>query len=69
MSMTKTFPVWERTKVEVRFEGYNLPNHPSWDGEGYWWAPWDPNFGTINLTYSGQTNLQRNVQLSAKIMW
>ncbi|HLY24703.1 MAG TPA: hypothetical protein VKQ72_00080, partial [Aggregatilineales bacterium] len=69
VSMSKTFPVWERTKVEVRFEGYNLPNHPSWDGEGYWWAPWDPHFGTINLIYGGQTNIQRQVQLSAKIMW
>jgi len=69
MSMTKTFPVWEQTKLEMRFESYNLPNHPNWDGEGYWWAPWDPNFGTINLIYAGQTTSPRSVQLSAKIMW
>jgi hypothetical protein len=69
MSMTKTFPVWKQTKVETRFESYNLPNHPNWDGEGYWWAPWDPNFGTINMTYAGQTTSPRSVQLSAKIMW
>ena len=69
MSMSKTFQIWERTKVEIRFEGYNLPNHPNWDGEGYWWAPWDPHFGTINMIYGGQTDIPRNVQLSAKIMW
>ena len=69
LSMSKTFPVWERMKAEIRFESYNLPNHPSWDGEGYWWAPWDPHFGTINLIYGGQTNIQRQVQLSAKIIW
>jgi hypothetical protein len=69
LSMMKTFPVWQRTKLEVRFEGYNLPNHPSWDGAGYWWAPWDPNFGTINMIYNGQTNIERQIQLSAKIMW
>jgi hypothetical protein len=69
MSMTKTFPVWQQSKLEIRFESYNLPNHPNWDGEGYWWAPWDPNFGTINLIYGGQTTSPRAVQLSAKIMW
>lgn len=69
MSMSKTFPVWEQSKLEVRFESYNLPNHPSWDGHGYWWEPWDPNFGTINMIYNGQTNIWRQVQLSAKIMW
>ncbi len=69
LSMTKTFPVWRQTKLEVRFESYNLPNHPDWDGEGYWWAPWDPNFGTINLTYANQMTPPRQVQLSAKIMW
>jgi Carboxypeptidase regulatory-like domain len=69
MSMSKTFPVWERTKLEMRFEAYNLPNHPNWDGAGYWWAPFDPHFGTINMIYSGQTDVPRNVQLSAKFMW
>jgi hypothetical protein len=69
ISMTKTFPVWKQTRVETRFESYNLPNHPNWDGAGYWWAPWDPHFGTINMIYAGQTTAPRAVQLSAKIMW
>ncbi|MGA2351733.1 MAG: carboxypeptidase regulatory-like domain-containing protein, partial [Terracidiphilus sp.] len=69
MSMSKSFPVWQQTKLEVRFEGYDVLNHPSWDGEGYWWAPWDPNFGTINMTYNNQTNAPRQVQLSAKVTW
>jgi hypothetical protein len=69
MSMSKTFAVWERTKLEVRAEVYDVPNHPNWDGSGYWWAPNDPHFGTINMIYSGQTNIPRNVQLSAKFLW
>jgi len=69
MSMSKTFPVWEQAKLEVRFEAYDLPNHPNWDGSGYWWAPYDPHFGTINMIYNGQTDIPRNVQLSAKVIW
>ncbi len=69
MSMSKTFPVWAQAKLEVRFEAYDLPNHPNWDGSGYWWAPYDPHFGTINMIYNGQTDIPRNVQLSAKLMW
>jgi hypothetical protein len=69
MSMSKTFAVWDRLKLETRLEVYDVPNHPNWDGSGYWWAPWDAHFGTINMIYSGQTNIPRNVQLSAKLMW
>ena len=69
MSLSKTFAVWDQVKLETRMEVYDVPNHPNWDGSGYWWAPWDPHFGTINMIYSGQTNIPRNVQLSAKVMW
>lgn len=69
LSVSKSIPVWERTNLEVRFEGYNVLNHPSWQGHGYWWSPSDPHFGTINMTYDSQTNNARQVQLSAKVMW
>jgi hypothetical protein len=69
LSMSKSFPVWERAKLEVRFEGYDVFNHPSWQGHGYWWSGSDVHNGTINMTWDGQTNIPRNVQLSAKIVW
>jgi hypothetical protein len=69
LSVSKSFPVWQRLKLETRFEGYNVLNHPSWNGHGYWWSPTDPHFGTINMTYDNQTNDSRKVQLSAKILW
>jgi hypothetical protein len=69
LSMSKSFPVWERTNLELRFEGYNVANHPSWQGSGYWGVPTDPHFGTINMIYNSQTNIPRNIQISAKIMW
>ena len=69
MSLSKTFPVWERTKFELRMEAYNVPNHPSWANHGYWWTTTDPNWGTINMIYDQQTNVPRTVQLSGKILW
>jgi len=58
-------------QLQFRFEGYNVMNHPSWRGEDYWAYAQDSgsHFGTINKYYDGQTNIPRNVQLSAKITW
>jgi hypothetical protein len=69
MSVSKSFPVWETMKLQVRFEGYNVMNHPSYQGVDYWSDAWDSHFGTINKYYDGQSNIPRNVQLSAKIVW
>jgi hypothetical protein len=69
LSMSKSFSVWREAKLQVRFEGYNVANHPQWQGLDYWWDIFDPHFGTENKYYDGQTNIPRNVQLSAKIIW
>jgi len=69
VSLSKSFDVYKTMKLQVRFEGYNVMNHPSWQGEDYWWDAWDSHAGTINKYYDGQTNIPRNVQLSAKIIW
>lgn len=69
MSMSKSFPVWREAKLQMRFEGYNVLNHPSWAGVDYWTQNIDPNFGTINMKYDNQSNAPRQVQLSGKIIW
>jgi hypothetical protein len=69
LSVSKSFPVWKTMKLQIRFEGYNVANHPSWQSKGYWADAWDSHFGTINKYYDGQTNIPRQVQLSAKIIW
>lgn len=70
-SFSKAFDVYKSAKLQMRFEGYNILNHPSWAGHDYWWYAWDSgsHFGTINKYYDAQTNIPRNVQLSAKIIW
>jgi len=70
ISMSKTIPIYDRMKLELRFEGYNVPNHPSWGGHGYYWSnASDPDTGSISMTWDQQTTTPRNVQLSAKIIW
>jgi hypothetical protein len=72
ISLSKTVPIYDRLKVEVRLDGYNIPNHPSWGNHGYYintWSENDPDTGSISMTWDQQTNIPRNVQLSAKIIW
>lgn len=68
LSLSKYFNLVRGMRLETRIEGFNALNHPTWD-EGYWGDPRDPHFGTINLIYSGQSNLPRQVQLTAKVVW
>jgi hypothetical protein len=69
LSMSKSFPVWREAKLQTRFEGYNVMNHPSWSGLDYWWDIFDTHFGTDNMDWDPQSNQARRVQLSAKIIW
>jgi hypothetical protein len=59
--VSKQFAIRERTKLELRFEGYDLMNHPNFS---------DPNttvtssaFGTVN----GQAGLSREFQGAVKV--
>jgi hypothetical protein len=69
LSLSKSFSVWREAKLQMRFEGYNVLNHPSWAGLDYWTDIFDPNFGTENMKYDNQSNAPRQVQLSGKIIW
>ncbi|WP_179492082.1 hypothetical protein [Granulicella arctica] len=69
LAMSKSFPIYERVALEMRFEAYNAFNHPSWQGQSYWWGTNDPHFGTINMIYNQQSNPSRQIQLSGKITW
>jgi len=68
LSLGKVFPVWRQLNIDLRINAFNVLNHPTWE-EGYWGDPTDTHFGTLNMTYAGQTNEPRHVQISGKIVW
>jgi hypothetical protein len=49
-------------------EAFNVLNHPLW-AENPDGSTNDSSFGTIERGPSGQSNLPRQMQLSAKITW
>jgi hypothetical protein len=68
IAMSKSFTIYERLALEVRLESYNVLNHPSFQGAGYYFGNiGDPHWGTINDLYQQQTNPPRQSQISAKV--
>jgi hypothetical protein len=68
VNLSKNFTLYENLKLQMRMEAFNVLNHPLWaespDGSSN-----DSSFGTITRGPSGQSNLARQMQLSAKIVW
>ncbi len=67
-NLSKNFALKERFQLQVRVEAFNVFNHPLWS-EAPDNSTNDSTFGLIEKGPSGQSNLPRQVQLSAKIMW
>ncbi len=65
-NVSKNFKLYERLSLQTRLKAYNVPNHPLWS-EGPDTNFNDPHFGEIQRGNSGQSNLPRYLQLSAKI--
>lgn len=66
-NLSKNFQIYERMHLQLRIDTFNVPNHPIFE-QNYDYTPTDAGFGTFSKT-SGQTNLQRQVQLAAKLVW
>ena len=56
-SMHKDFTITERHRLQFRFEGFNFPNHPNWNGPNTNIAS-GASFGTITSTRGNMRNLQ-----------
>jgi hypothetical protein len=67
-NLSKNFAIRENLKLQIRMEAFNVFNHPLWcespDGSTN-----DSTFGTIERGAWGQSNLPRQMQLSAKFVW
>jgi hypothetical protein len=60
--------MFEGTSLQIRAEAFNVLNHPLWS-ENPDGSTNDSTFGTIERGPWGQSNLPRQMQLSAKIIW
>jgi hypothetical protein len=66
-NLSKNFHPTERFTVQLRLEGFNVPNHPVFQ-QNYDTNPQDSQFGTI-LKQWGQTNVPREGQIAVKLLW
>jgi hypothetical protein len=67
-NLSKNFTLPETLRLQVRLEAFNVLNHPLW-AQGPDGSSNDTSFGTITRGPSGQSNLARQLQLSAKVIW
>lgn len=67
-NLSKNFAIWERVKLQVRLEAFDVLNHPQWQ-DGYDAGPQDSTFGEISRGPSNQSNLPREVQIAVKLSW
>jgi hypothetical protein len=67
-SLSKNFTILEGLKLQIRMEAFNALNHPLWS-EGPDGNSNDSTFGLIEKGPWGQSNLPRQTELSAKIVW
>jgi hypothetical protein len=67
-NLSKNFDLVEDFKLQLRFEAFNVLNHPLWSEYGDT-STNDTTFGLIERGPTGQSNLPRQLQLSMKINW
>lgn len=67
-NLSKNFAVREDLKLQLRIEAFNVLNHPLWSEQPDN-STNDSTFGLIQRGPTGQSNLPRQIQLSAKIVW
>ncbi len=67
-NLSKNFAILENMKLQLRLEAFNVLNHALF--QNGFFTTMNADFGTIGrVTGGGQSNLPREVQLAAKLMW
>jgi hypothetical protein len=67
MAFVKSTVIRERMRLELRGEAFNMFNHPLFGGDPVI-SPTAPNFGQL-VRNNGQTNEQRQIQLSGRLVF
>lgn len=69
VNLSKNLKITSRVNMQLRLETFNVFNHPTWNSQVDM-DPTDQTFGMVDkpLTY-GQSNIQRQAQLGAKVTW
>lgn len=67
-NLSKNFAIVDRLTLQIRLEAFNVLNHPLWSEQPDD-STNDSTFGLIERGVSGQSNLPRQMQLSAKVVW
>lgn len=68
-SFSKSFPLYENFKLQMRLDAFNVLNHPEWTQGADTSTNFDANLGTITKGPTGPNNTAREMQISAKIVW
>lgn len=67
-NFAKNFTITEAIKLQLRFEGFNILNHPLFQNGFY--TNTDSRWGTIGrVSGGGQSNLPRQTQVAVRITW
>jgi hypothetical protein len=64
-SLLKRISVTEKAYVQLRFEFFNVVNHPTFGAPNVQWSSGPSSFGVIN----SQSNRPRTVQFGARVVW
>ncbi len=64
-SLLKRFEITERAYLQLRFEFFNVLNHPTFGAPNVQWSSGPASFGIIN----SQSNRPRTIQVGARLVW
>jgi hypothetical protein len=66
-NLSKNFEVTESSKLQLRLEGFNILNHPTWQNGYYGNGNYAGEIGSA--TGGGQSNMPRYMQVAVKYVF
>jgi len=69
VAFSKTTPITDKMRFQVRLEAFNLFNSPMYDERGYGTGTGNADFGRINRNTNAQSNFPRAFQLGFKLIF